>query len=726
ESSRQKMANANFQNLALANAEEIERAALQSVYGLNGARGVYSASQSVERAEFADYVASRDLATEFPGATGFGVIQVVAAEDLERFLAAERADDAPDFQIQSNGMGDVAMIVQHVYPLEANRPIWGLDVSCDLARATAIQRAIDTGRPSLSSPLQLLHEESHLGYWLCVPLYRNHTVTETVEQRRRENVGVLFAPVDSCLTMQQLRTAPDQLSFRIYDEGEDGNRHLLFEPCAHASSPGSRAERELAPSFSNSSRIVLGGRTWVIESTSTRLFEDSIDRRGPTFTIISGLLITCLSVGVVWLLSLSRARAMAIATDITRDLEQAKHSAESANRAKSEFLANMSHEIRTPMTAILGYSGMLLDDNSSELSPGEAEHAIRAIRRNGEHLLNVINDILDLSKLEAGKFGSEEIASSLPEILRDIRALMQVRADEKSIDWSIVLETPIPSLVNTDPTRLRQILINLVGNALKFTEAGSVSLIVRAQAMDDRTRLEFDVVDTGVGIHPDHLPSLFEPFQQADTSTSRRFGGSGLGLTISRRFARLLGGDIVVESRLARGTTFRLTIDAGTNPQAEMTDCLDGDLREPEKSVAASDEQRSALAGLRILLVEDGPDNQRLISYLLTKAGADVTVAENGLVGSEFALEAKRLDRRFDVILMDMQMPVMDGYTATRRLRDEEYTGPVIALTAHAMNEERDKCREAGCDDFVTKPIDRATLFEAIVRLVAESLTSAR
>ena len=397
--------------------------------------------------------------------------------------------------------------------------------------------------------------------------------------------------------------------------------------------------------------------------------------------------------------------------------------AEQANRTKSEFLANMSHEIRTPMSAILGYSDVLLEEEGIEKAPPARRHALETIKRNGEHLIGIINDILDISKIEAGRVELETLTCEFPQLLHDVQSMMAQRAAEKQLRIDVQFDGPIPETIQTDPTRLRQILLNLTSNAIKFTETGSVTL--RAKLLDraaESARIQVEVVDTGIGMNSAQLKKVFEPFVQADTSTTRKFGGTGLGLAISRRLARILGGDIAATSQVGKGTTFGLVIQVGP---------LDG-VRLVNQPLAenSTERRRAATSNLpnlpyRILLAEDGPDNQRLISLILKKAGADVRIASNGKVAIEMieAAEASG-DPPFDVVLMDMQMPELDGYSAARRLRENGFSQPIIALTAHAMTKDREKCLAAGCSDFATKPINRPVLFETIRRWAETSETT--
>jgi len=390
--------------------------------------------------------------------------------------------------------------------------------------------------------------------------------------------------------------------------------------------------------------------------------------------------------------------------------------AKQANNAKSAFLANMSHELRTPLTAILGYSEWLLDGGIPCDAPGDAHAIIHTILRNGRHLLQLINDILDLSKIEAGRLSVERIDFSPSEMLADIESLMHERACAKGVDLSIRFLTPIPDRVESDPTRLRQILINLVGNAIKFTMEGEVRIDV-ALADDTEPQLVFHVVDTGIGMSSEQLSKIFNPFVQADDSTTRRFGGTGLGLAVSKRLAALLGGEIAVKSEFGKGSVFTVRIATGRFDRTKLVYAPQG--TSVARPPVVRTEATEPLLGTRILLAEDGLDNQRLLSLVLRKAGAEVHVVADGRQAVDQALAMDRDSMPFDAILMDMQMPVLDGYGATRELRDADYDYPIIALTANAMGGDRERCIQAGCDDYVTKPIDRPRFLETVRNVIS-------
>ncbi|MFO1065858.1 MAG: ATP-binding protein [Pirellulales bacterium] len=397
------------------------------------------------------------------------------------------------------------------------------------------------------------------------------------------------------------------------------------------------------------------------------------------------------------------------------ELQRARLAAEQASRAKSEFLANMSHEIRTPLTAVLGYA-QILHDYPDDLTQTQRQDHLKTIIRNGAHLLSIINDILDVSKIEADKMTLDLAAVAPAEVVREVAELMMIPARDKGLNLKIEGLEQLPSQMISDQTRLKQILMNLVNNAIKFTLNGGV--VVRA--CFNRTAslpLCFEVIDSGIGMSTEQVQRLFGLFEQADSSTSRRFGGSGLGLHISKRLAELMGGDITVSSTLGEGSMFRVSLpcrEVVTREASAGTKAL-----EPKTEVRTV-QTTKALDGLQILLAEDGPDNQKLISFYLRKEGAQVDIVDNGkrLVESmsvDGTVDGPlRSDAPWQVIVTDMQMPEMDGFEAVRILRSKGCSLPIIALTAFTLQDERDKCFEAGCDEHLMKPIDRQKLISAV------------
>ena len=413
----------------------------------------------------------------------------------------------------------------------------------------------------------------------------------------------------------------------------------------------------------------------------------------------------------------------------TEELVAAKVEAERANEAKSGFLANMSHEIRTPMTAIIGYTDLLMDGGCDA---ADRESFTRTIHRNGTHLLSLINDILDLSKIESGRIEFERTGCDPGEIVREVVELLGPRARDNNVRLGAEIDPSVHGTVTTDPTRLRQIVTNLVGNAIKFSAHGTVTVRVFPGASGDRRpgsdgTLVFEVEDSGIGMTPEQQARCFDAFSQADASTTRRFGGTGLGLSIARKLARLLGGDIVVRSSPGNGSVFTAWIDAGadtgtsagTGTGADAGAGTDSGPSDAARAIRPLDRthHRTALRGKRVLLVEDEADSRRLIRFHLLRAGATVEIATNG----REALAAFRAPgAAYDLVLMDMQMPVMDGREAAIALRAMGVTTPMIALTADALEPGANGGPAPGFDARVTKPVDFGQLIELCRRLGAD------
>ena len=406
-------------------------------------------------------------------------------------------------------------------------------------------------------------------------------------------------------------------------------------------------------------------------------------------------------------------------------LEEARRVAEAANESKSEFLANMSHEIRTPMSAIMGYTDIL----SRQLTDPDDIKCASVIRRNGKFLLEIINDILDISKIEAGKLELNKKRFRPDRLVADVCSLMEIRAAEKEIPLDVTFDGKIPKTIRSDDKRLKQILVNLIGNAIKFTKQGGVRIVVSfhnvgdrqsqpSGASNNRPYMQFDVIDTGIGMNAQQLETLFEPFTQGDSSVVRRFEGTGLGLSISQRLARMLGGEITVESTSQVGSKFSLVVDTGSVKSIPM---IEPEFGAPGIVKPSTDSERPKLRG-RILVVDDRRDMIFLAQHLIEDAGGTVTSAENGLVAIDKIAKAENEGRPFDLVTMDMQMPVLDGYEATRRLRKAGCETPIVAVTAHAMQGDRDKCIAAGCSGYITKPLDGPTF----LRLLSDHLNAKR
>ena len=404
-------------------------------------------------------------------------------------------------------------------------------------------------------------------------------------------------------------------------------------------------------------------------------------------------------------------------------LESARHSVEAANRAKGEFLANMSREIHAPMSAILGFAEELLAEPGWEFAPPVRHNAVRTIRRNGEHLLDFVNDMLDLSKIEAGELRLSPTPTSPLNVVAEVASMMKVRADAKRLALVAKFDGPMPDQMVLDRARMRQILVNLVENAIHSTDRGGVEIVVRMLDREStQPRICFDVIDTGIGLARDQLETLFQPFRPAGESTTRP-NDARLRLAISKRLAQLMGGDITVANQPNGGAKFSIALNAALDDETNWID-------DPARALAEimrvdrppSDQPTNIAIAGRVLLAEDSHDAQRLIGHLLRRAGADLTVVENGQRAYETARLAEAAARPFHVIVMEMQLPVLDGYTATRQLRDSGYRGAIIGLSANATADDRQRCITAGCDDYATRPINRRALLETVAQYCAVAI----
>ena len=388
---------------------------------------------------------------------------------------------------------------------------------------------------------------------------------------------------------------------------------------------------------------------------------------------------------------------------LTRELAAAR----AATQAKSNLLARVSHEVRTPLTAILGFADMLATDDRTTATSERATN-IDAIRRAGRHALALVNDLLDHAKIEAGRLTIESLDTPLAPLLADLDLFFSRRATDKGLSLVTTFTTPLPDRILTDPTRLRQILINLLANAIRFTHRGHIHIALSAAHAPNGPRLHIDVRDTGPGIDAHTAARLFAPFEQADASTARTHGGTGLGLAISRDLARLMGGDITLTpTDAATGACFHVDLPLTPAPGARLI--APPHTRGSTLPTAPPHAPATTLSA-RILLAEDDPDNQRLITLHLRAAGAEVVIAPNGRIALDTLLRARAAGRPFDLLLTDMQMPEMDGPALARALRSRGCNLPIIALTANAMAQDRARCLAAGCNDYAIKPIDRAAL----------------
>ncbi|MGZ3769999.1 MAG: response regulator [Bdellovibrio sp.] len=395
-----------------------------------------------------------------------------------------------------------------------------------------------------------------------------------------------------------------------------------------------------------------------------------------------------------------------------KDLQEAKNAAQVASNEKLNFLATMSHELRTPLTSILGFSELLGEEN---LAAEEKKGLLTRVKRNGELLTRLIDEILDLSKIESGKIEIELMDVDLQELINDVIGVLSLQAQKKGIELRFKVEDGIPKTITTDPTRLRQILSNLIGNAIKFTSKGWVQVSVKAEP--NANLVHFLIEDTGEGISSENAEKIFEPFVQADSSHTRRFGGTGLGLVLSRKIARTLGGDVnLIKSVPGKGSIFEATVELKKNIGMLNGAVSYGDQKVLVQQKSENTTLENQLNGIHILVVDDSKDNQLLVSLLLNHYGASVETASSG----QEAL-GKTKNQEFDIVLMDIQMPQMDGYETVQLMRERDYKKPIIALSAYAMRSDLEKSLESGFNDHVSKPINKSELIAAILKYYKNS-----
>jgi signal transduction histidine kinase/DNA-binding NarL/FixJ family response regulator len=672
-------------------------AAYQEV--LRGGVGLFAATDNqVTRAAWHTYVNTLAIDKNYPGIQGVGFAKHILAQQRNVHVLAVRSEGFPDYHIKPAGDRDELTTIIFLEPFDwRNRRAFGFDMFTEPVRRAAMILARDTGAPSISGKVTLVQETDQgvqNGFLMYLPVYQTAVPPATVEERRAGLVGYVYAPFRMRDLMRGILES-DQFSgvrLEIYDEASLLEENELYDS-AGPSQP------VMASAFTAIEPLAIDARTWTIRFTSLPAFDATIDVQKPRLILSAGLLVSLLFSVAVWCLWINRAKARELA-DANARLSQAKDAAEAANRAKSLFLANMSHELRTPLNAVLGYAQLLKRDGG--LNKWQAS-AIDTVRRSGEHLLTLISDVLDVSKIEAGKLDIVSGPVELPTFLNGVADIIRVRADEKNIGFVFEPSSHMPHWVHADEKRLRQVLLNLLGNAIKFTDRGQVTFRARPIASSrDEVQLRFEVQDTGVGIAGDKQGAIFRPFEQV-CDPRRRSGGTGLGLSITRELLRLMGCDVEFESTPGVGSRFWFEVSLPT--------------LEVNLSVADAKELIIAYRGSQrsILIVDDVVENREVLASMLGGVGFEVREAANGLD----ALEQACLTRP-DLILMDVMMPVMDGLEAMRAMRqlDDLKTIPIIAVSASAGIDDRAKSLVAGANAFLSKPVNQEHLFLEVGRLL--------
>lgn len=647
--------------------------------------------------EFKNFVRGMNLKEEYPGIQSIGYIRRLSSQGLKKMLPSlpEKAEQILEKKKDSY---DVVTIVERVAANSTSAA--GIDLSESPVRLLGMDRAAETGVPVATDKVMRFTETPNSAdeffFLVFVPHYKTGEPIDTPEQRKNAIKGFVYAAFLTPYLFGNItgdaKLQDTRLILRIFDGPNLDSQNLIY-------SKGDLATA--ASEYNKEIELKTAEHQWTILLRATAEFAPAYSRLMPFMILLVGMLLTIA-------MTLSARKGQQYAEQLLEDirlqrkteeqLSQARAAADEANRAKSLFLANVSHEIRTPLGIMLGFAELTEENkNDSDL----VESNMRKIIRNGRELTRIVGEVLDLSKIEANALLIEDSLFSLPRFFDDLGVEWQELIHSKKIKFEMIRATDFPEKVTSDVTRLNQILVNLLSNALKFTESGFIRMIVSYKEVSNlKGQLEVSIEDSGIGISDSHQVQMFQSFSQGDSSITRRFGGSGLGLALSKQLAKALGGDLVLtRSQMGKGSCFTLTLPLGL-PNQLKTDI--------KKSLPVSTPIN--LNAIRVLLVEDSVDNRLLISTFLNKANAIVETANNGEEGVQKALSAD-----YNVVLMDIQMPVLDGYAAFEKLKAAGYNRPIIALTAHALIEEKEKAIKLGFFDYLTKPVNRHSLVSSIV-----------
>lgn len=697
---------ANFKNLALLGFDRFEEQMDLNLESVVYLKSFYDSSSYVDPDEF--HMFTRSALLKYKSIRALEWVPLITSENKEEMVDKIRKNYSHFDIVEKEGVQIIPVKERSIYypvfyiePYQGNEKILGFDLGSNSERLNALERSRDTGKMVLTSRIQLVQAEGEgYGFLAFMPIFQPGEWS-TLKERRQQLKGFVLGVYQykDILGSAYLSSHTEGVYFNLYDV-TDGKKEFLVGR-EHAKNKHTAIEPEVV-------KYTLNNRQLLFEAIPTRDYVLTRSSKNHWFIFVLGLLLSAVFSLVFWSIRNHTEQVEAEVAQRTWELEESKKEIERVSRVRSEFLANMSHEIRTPMNGILGMTHFLLETNLAS----EQRDQVNTIHNSGKILLMLINDILDFSKMDAGKLEIENIPFDLKETIHNSIELTMMQSKNNKLELNIHVNENVPSFVYGDPVRLQQIIMNLVSNAIKFTEEGSVSVTVNSHHVGDRHDVKFTIEDTGMGISEAKINNIFEKFTQGDSSTTRKFGGTGLGLAICKQLVDLMGGTIIASNRKEGGAVFDFSI-----PFEEATR---EDVGEKDAVVAGDDRD---VFNHRILLAEDNIVNQKVASKMIRAFGCTLEIAQNG----QEALD-RFFKEDFDLIFMDIQMPEMDGYDATQAIRQSDHpmakSIPIVAMTANAMQGDREKCIDAGMNDYLSKPINKNSIKKALGKWLPKNLTN--
>ncbi len=680
---------------------------------LDSGAALFAASDRVTVRDWKTFVGILKIEETLPGINGIGFIEPILRSQQREYLADLSARGVSGVTVHPRTEWAEILSISYIEPISSNKEAVGLDIGFENNRRSAAYQARNTGEATITKRIFLVQDKTRsAGFLLLRPIYHPGRSLTSNSQRRAAFRGWIYAPFVAARFMQDL-TASQGKNFviTVHDGNSADPDQLIF-----ASNEISKKSR--LSQYSVTETLPIMGQKWTVTWQSTPEFESSVGTQEPMFVLIGGLaLVIAFSTLVIFY---ARREAYVkdevesktqILVDKEKQIVSALNVAEAATGAKSKFLANMSHEIRTPMNGVIGFT-QLLDDGT--LNDTQQKY-VRLISDSGSSMMTLLNNILDISKVDSGTMATTPEPSDVRHLLNSCVKLFSPNAEEKHLTLLVDLDENLPHWVKVDGFRLRQVVMNLLANAIKFTDSGYITILAEIrdapQVDGGRSELRVSVADTGTGIAPDRQAAIFEPFIQEDDSTARKYGGSGLGLTISKQLIELMGGSIKMKSQLGRGSEFTVKIPVERFEQNASENII---------KLPSNPEARQTETAIvkRILVAEDHDVNQVLIGEMLTKLGYEYELAVDGAEAVAMIRRADMAKNQYDLVLMDLQMPFVDGLKATNMVRSHGIDAnalPIVALTANAFDQDVDRCIEAGMQAHLAKPLAIEDLRNAVL-----------